>query len=139
VTYKASNPPGVVTLQSLSAFPPYSRKPGPYGPTMSVCAKVMSRGVHNIAFSLSPDDSWVFDLENGPQNRSFRCMQAIEVKMWDFRPSPALIKQVTKMIKAAERYFNGAPKLPLMPHLQHNVRVKLSIPAADSAKPMCGR
>jgi hypothetical protein len=106
---------------------------------MSVCAKVMSRGVHNIAFSLSPDDSWVFDLENGPQNRSFRCMQAIEVKMWDFRPGPALIKQVTKMIKAAERYFNGAPKLPLMPHLQHNVRVKLSIPAADSAKPMCGR
>jgi hypothetical protein len=51
----------VVTLQSLSAPPPYSRKPGPYGPTMSVCAKVMSRGVHNIAFSLSPDDFWPFD------------------------------------------------------------------------------
>lgn len=56
-------PSRVVTLQSLSAFPPYSRKPGPYGPTMSVCAKVMSRGVHNIAFSLSPDDSCAFDLE----------------------------------------------------------------------------
>lgn len=49
-------PSRVVTLQSLSALPPYSRKPGPYGPTMSICAKVMSRGVHNIAFSLSPDD-----------------------------------------------------------------------------------
>jgi len=62
VTYKATNPFGVVTLQSLSALPPYSRKPGPYGPTMSVCAKVMSRGVHNIAFSLSPDGFLVSDL-----------------------------------------------------------------------------
>ena len=26
-----------------------------YGPTMSVGAKVMSKGVHNIAFSVSPD------------------------------------------------------------------------------------
>lgn len=51
----------MVTLQSLSALPPYSRKPGPYGPTMSICAKVMSRGVHNIAFSLSPDGFWAFD------------------------------------------------------------------------------
>jgi len=55
-------------LQSLSALPPYSRKPGPYGPTMSVCAKVMSRGVHNIAFSLSPDGFWVSDLGNEPES-----------------------------------------------------------------------
>jgi hypothetical protein len=67
-TYKASNPPGVETLQSLSALPPYSRKPGPYGPTMSVCAKVMSRGVHNIAFSLSPDGFWAFNLEKEPES-----------------------------------------------------------------------
>ena len=25
------------------------------GPTMSICAKVMSKGVHNIAFSMMPD------------------------------------------------------------------------------------
>jgi hypothetical protein len=68
MTYKATNPPGVVTLQSLSALPPYSRKPGPYGPTMSVCAKVMSRGVHNIAFSLSPDGFCVSDLVNEPKS-----------------------------------------------------------------------
>jgi hypothetical protein len=61
-------PTRVVTLQSLSVLPPYSRKPGPYGPTMSICAKVMSRGVHNIAFSLSPDDFWAFDLGNEPES-----------------------------------------------------------------------
>jgi hypothetical protein len=62
VTY---NPPGV---RSLSALPPYSRKPGLYGPTMSVCAKAMSRGVHNIAFSLSPDGFWASDLGNEPKS-----------------------------------------------------------------------
>ena len=68
MTYKAANPPGVTTLQSLSALPPYSRKPGLYGPTMSVCAKAMSIGVHNIAFSLSPDGFWVSDLGNEPKS-----------------------------------------------------------------------
>jgi hypothetical protein len=35
---------------------------------MSVCAKVMSRGVHNIAFSLSPDGFWASDLGNEPES-----------------------------------------------------------------------
>ena len=30
-------------------------KAGPYGPTMSVCTNVMSKGVHNIVFSVMPD------------------------------------------------------------------------------------
>lgn len=40
----------------LSALSPYSRKPGLFGPDVSICAKGVSRGVHNIAFLLSPDD-----------------------------------------------------------------------------------
>jgi hypothetical protein len=28
---------------------------GPYGHMVSKCAKVMSRGVHNIVFSVTPD------------------------------------------------------------------------------------
>src|SRR5580693_9293969 len=39
----------------LSAPSPYSRKPGPFGANVSICAKGVSTGVHNIAFSLSPD------------------------------------------------------------------------------------
>lgn len=34
----------------LSTLPPYSRKPSPFGPNLSVCTKGVSRGVHNIAF-----------------------------------------------------------------------------------------
>ena len=30
----------------------------PHGPTMSVCTKVMTKGVHNIAFSVTPDMFW---------------------------------------------------------------------------------
>ena len=39
----------------LSFTRPYIGKTGPYGPPMSVCANVMSEGVHNIAFSVTPD------------------------------------------------------------------------------------
>jgi hypothetical protein len=42
--------------------PSYSRKPGPQGQNMSICAKGVSRGVHNIAFLLSPDRFRAFDL-----------------------------------------------------------------------------
>jgi len=45
-----------------STLPPYSRKPSPFGANMSICAKRVSRGVHNIAFSLSPDRFRAFDL-----------------------------------------------------------------------------
>ena len=38
-----------------SSHSPYMEKAGPYGPTMSVCPNVMSKGVHNIAFSVTPD------------------------------------------------------------------------------------
>ena len=41
----------------LSFTHPYIGKTGPYGPPMSVCAKVMSKGVHNIAFSVTPCNS----------------------------------------------------------------------------------
>jgi len=54
--------PASVPFRSLSALPPYSRKPLPYGPKVSICAKGVSRGVHNIAFSLSPDLFRAFDL-----------------------------------------------------------------------------
>ena len=58
--------------------PPYSRKPSPFGPNVSICAKGVSRGVHNIAFLLSPDLFRVFDLcfllmcTTGPSYRSYR-------------------------------------------------------------------
>jgi len=35
---------------------------------MSICAKAMSRGVHNIAFSLSPDIFWPSNLGNEPES-----------------------------------------------------------------------
>ena len=47
--------PACVPSGSLSTLSPYSRKPSPFGPKMSICAKGVSRGVHNIAFLLSPD------------------------------------------------------------------------------------
>jgi hypothetical protein len=34
---------------------PYIGKTGPYDTPMSICTKVMSKGVHNIAFSVTPD------------------------------------------------------------------------------------
>ena len=34
----------------------------PHGPTMSVYTKVMSKGVHNIAFSVTPDMFWPISL-----------------------------------------------------------------------------
>ena len=40
---------------------PYSRKPGLVGPDVSIFPKGVSRGVHNIAFLLSPDHFCVFD------------------------------------------------------------------------------
>lgn len=46
----------------LSVLSPYSRKPGLFGPNVSICAKGVSRGVHNIAFSLSPDNFRAIDL-----------------------------------------------------------------------------
>jgi hypothetical protein len=49
-------------LEFLSAPSPYSRKPGLFGPNVSICAKGVSRGVHNIAFLLSPDDFRANDL-----------------------------------------------------------------------------
>ena len=49
-------------VRFLSTLLPYSRKPSPFGPNMSVCAKGVSRGVHNIAFLLSPDRFGAFDL-----------------------------------------------------------------------------
>jgi hypothetical protein len=33
----------------------YIGKSGPYGPTMSLCATMMSKGVHYIVFSVMPD------------------------------------------------------------------------------------
>lgn len=53
---------GMCPIRFLSTLSPYSRKPSPFGPNMSVCAKGVSRGVHNIAFSLSPDRFRAFDL-----------------------------------------------------------------------------
>jgi hypothetical protein len=41
---------GGVLLSPLSY-----RKTGPYGHMVSICTKVMSRGVHYIAFSVMPD------------------------------------------------------------------------------------
>jgi hypothetical protein len=35
--------------------PPYIGKSGPYGPTMSLCTTMMSKGVHYITFSVMPD------------------------------------------------------------------------------------
>ena len=42
---------------------PYSRKPWFLGDNMSINAKSVSRGVHNIVFSLLHDQFWSFDLE----------------------------------------------------------------------------
>ena len=53
---------GKCSLQVPFGPPSYSRKPSPFGPNMSICAKGVSRGVHNIAFSLSPDRFRAFDL-----------------------------------------------------------------------------
>jgi hypothetical protein len=41
---------------------PYDRKPSPFGATMSISAKGVSRGVHNIAFSLLRDHFRALDL-----------------------------------------------------------------------------
>ena len=49
-------------FKSLSKPLPYGRKPAPYGPNVSICAKGVSRGVHNIAFLLSPDGFRAFNL-----------------------------------------------------------------------------
>jgi len=49
-------------IRFLSTLSPYSRKPSLFGPNMSICAKGVSRGVHNIAFLLSPDCFCTFDL-----------------------------------------------------------------------------
>ena len=46
----------------VSVLSPYSRKPGLFGPNVSIFAKGVSRGVHNIAFLLSPDRFCAFDL-----------------------------------------------------------------------------
>jgi len=46
----------------LSVLSPYSRKPGLFGPNVSIFAKGVSKGVHNIAFLLSPDCFRPFDL-----------------------------------------------------------------------------
>ena len=46
----------------VSVLSPYSRKPGLFGPNVSVFAKGVSKGVHNIAFSLWPDRFRAFDL-----------------------------------------------------------------------------
>lgn len=54
--------PACVPSGSLSTLSPYSRKPSLFGPNMSICAKGVSRGVHNIAFLLSPDRFRAFDL-----------------------------------------------------------------------------
>jgi hypothetical protein len=43
----------------------HSRKGRLLGGYMSKTQKSVSRGVHNIAFSLSPDGFWPFDLEFG--------------------------------------------------------------------------
>ena len=43
-------------FEFLSVPSPYSRKPGPFGPNVSICEKGVSTGVHNIAFLLWPDD-----------------------------------------------------------------------------------
>src|SRR6267142_370469 len=48
--------------RAFSAPSPYSRKPGPFGENVSICAKGVSRGIHNIAFLLSPDDFRADDL-----------------------------------------------------------------------------
>ena len=48
-------------VSSISPLP-YSRKPGLFGPHVSIFAKGVSRGVHNIAFLLSPDRFCTFDL-----------------------------------------------------------------------------
>ena len=52
-------------LQGLryQSSPPYSRKPGLFGPNVSVSAKGVSRGIHNIAFLLSPDCFRAFDFK----------------------------------------------------------------------------
>jgi len=36
-----------------------------YGPTLTICVKVMSTGVHNIAFSHTPDVNYHFELAIG--------------------------------------------------------------------------
>lgn len=128
VTYKASNPPGVVTLQSLSALPPYSRKPGPYGPTMSVCAKVMSRGVHNIAFSLSPDDSWALDLENEPQNSELQVRaEPLKPKGGTFIPAPPhRISKKTIKVVVFQRRRSSHLCYTLYVFSQCQTRVKLN-------------
>jgi hypothetical protein len=41
---------------------PYSRKPGLFGPNVSIFAKGVSKGVHNIAFLLLPDRFRAFHL-----------------------------------------------------------------------------
>jgi hypothetical protein len=43
---------------------PYIGKTGPYDPPMSVCTKVMSKGVHNIVFSVMPDVEHPRTLQN---------------------------------------------------------------------------
>jgi hypothetical protein len=53
-----------VTLQvPVSVLSPYSRKPGLFGANVSIFAKGVSKGVHNIAFSLWPDHFRAFDLK----------------------------------------------------------------------------
>jgi hypothetical protein len=60
--YKDRPPNRQASLQVPFSPPSYSRKPSPFGPKMSICAKGVSTGVHNIAFLLLPDHFRAFDL-----------------------------------------------------------------------------
>ena len=51
-----------------SIHSPYIGKTGPYGPTMSVCTNMMSKGVHYIAFSFMPDIGRPRTLQNSPDS-----------------------------------------------------------------------
>ena len=57
---------------------PYIWETGPYGPPMSICTKVMSKGVHNIVFSVTPDTCTA--LQNSPESFTW--------PWWELRPLP---------------------------------------------------
>src|SRR6266478_1309772 len=91
-------------IRFLSTLSPYSRKPSLFGPKMSICAKGVSRGVHNIAFFF-----FAHILKSGHESQ-----RAIK------------ILQGTKDLKDTEQpqTWTGHRLVQKVPYIVHNVIAK---------------
>src|SRR6266436_4971026 len=118
-------------IRFLSTLSPYSRKPSLFGPKMSICAKGVSRGVHNIAFLLSPDRFRAFDLFFFFSLALFRAFAlffffAHILKSGHESQRAIKILQGTKDLKDTEQpqTWTGHRLVQKVPYIVHNVIAK---------------